>query len=90
MARKHQKLGEILVSWNVIGRKALEDALKYADEHRKRIGEALVELELCKEEDVTKALAAQFGIIKPVDGEFFLAVGHVPTAKDAKLEHLLR
>jgi len=62
MARRHQKLGDILVSWNVIGRKSLDDALKYAGEHNKRIGEALVELELCKEEDVTKALAAQFGM----------------------------
>jgi type IV pilus assembly protein PilB len=60
MARQRKKLGEILVSWNVITQRALDDALKYATEHNKRIGEALVELELCKEEDVTKALAAQF------------------------------
>ncbi len=60
MARKQKKLGEILVSWNVISQKSLEDALVYAAEHHKRIGEALVELELCKEEDVTKALATQF------------------------------
>ncbi|HQE44130.1 MAG TPA: ATPase, T2SS/T4P/T4SS family, partial [Phycisphaerae bacterium] len=62
MARKQKKLGEILVSWNVISQKSLEDALVYATEHHKRIGEALVELELCKEEDVTKALAAQFDL----------------------------
>jgi type IV pilus assembly protein PilB len=60
MARRQKKIGEILVSWNIIGEKALEDALVYAKDHNKRIGEALVELELCKEEDVTKALAAQF------------------------------
>ncbi len=60
MARQRKKIGEILVSWNIIGQKALDDALKYAAEHNKRIGEALVELELCKEEDVTKALATQF------------------------------
>ncbi len=60
MARRQKKLGEILVSWNVIGQKSLDDALTYASQHNKRIGEALVELELCKEEDVTKALATQF------------------------------
>ncbi|GMV96147.1 MAG: Flp pilus assembly complex ATPase component TadA [Phycisphaerae bacterium] len=62
MARRQKKLGEILVSWNIISQKSLEDALVYAAEHRKRIGEALVELELCKEEDVTKALATQFDL----------------------------
>ncbi len=60
MARKHKKLGEILVGWNILTAKALGDALTYATEHNRRIGEALVELELCKEEDVCKALATQF------------------------------
>jgi type IV pilus assembly protein PilB len=59
MARR-KKLGEILVGWNIVGQKSLDDALTYAAEHNKRIGEALVELELCKEEDVSKALASQF------------------------------
>ncbi len=62
MARQRKKIGEILVSWNHISQKALDDALKYAADHNRRIGEALVELELCKEEDVTKALAAQFAM----------------------------
>ncbi len=60
MARRHKQLGEILVGWKILGQKALEDALKYAAEHHKRIGEALVELELCTEEDVAQALAVQF------------------------------
>ncbi len=60
MARKQKRLGEILVGWNIITAKALGDALTYAAEHNRRIGEALVELELCKEDDVCKALAAQF------------------------------
>ena len=62
MARRHKKLGEILVSWKIISAKALEDALTYAVEHDRRIGQALVELELCKEEDVSKALATQFDL----------------------------
>jgi len=60
MARKKQKLGEILVDWKIIGEKSLADALVYAEKNGKRIGEALIELELCTEEDVCKALATQF------------------------------
>jgi len=62
MAKKRKKLGEILVGWEVIKESALAEALKYAQEHGKRIGEALVELERCSEDDVVKALASQFGM----------------------------
>jgi type IV pilus assembly protein PilB len=62
MARRRQKIGEILVGWGVVRQEALSDALKYASENGRRVGEALIELELCKEEDVTKALATQFGL----------------------------
>ena len=62
MARRRKKLGEILVGWNVVTEQQLADAIAYASEHGKRIGEALVELELAKDEDVTKALAAQFDL----------------------------
>ena len=61
MARTRKKLGEILLNWGVVNANALADALQYATEHGKRIGEALVELELCSDEEVTKALATQFG-----------------------------
>jgi len=59
MAKK-KKLGEILVSWGLLSPNALADALQYAQANGRRIGEALVELQLCSEDDVTKALAAQF------------------------------
>ena len=62
MARRRKKLGEILIGWNVVTQDALNDALAYATEHHKRIGEALVELELTSEEDVCKALATQFDL----------------------------
>ncbi|MBI5865584.1 MAG: Flp pilus assembly complex ATPase component TadA [Planctomycetes bacterium] len=62
MARRRKKLGEILLSWNLINPNALADALAYATQQSKRIGEALVELELVSEEDVTKALATQFDL----------------------------
>ena len=61
MARKRQKIGEILVGWGVIAPSALDDALKYGAKNGRRVGEALVELELCSEDDVAKALATQFG-----------------------------
>ncbi len=62
MGKKQKKLGETLVGWGIIEANALADALQYAKEHNKRIGEALVELELCNEDDVAKALASQFGL----------------------------
>ncbi len=62
MARRRKKLGEILVGWNIITPEALKDAITYASEHGQRVGEALVELELASEDDVTKALATQFDL----------------------------
>ena len=62
MARRRKKIGEILVDWKIITSKALDDALAYATKEHKRIGEALVELEFCNDEDITKALAAQFDV----------------------------
>ncbi|QOJ13710.1 MAG: Flp pilus assembly complex ATPase component TadA [Planctomycetia bacterium] len=62
MARRRKRLGEILVNWNVVTPTALGDALAYSQQHGKKIGEALIELELATEEDVTKALATQFDL----------------------------
>ncbi len=38
------------------------EALQYGMDHRKRIGESLVEMEKCSEDDVAKALAEQFSL----------------------------
>ncbi|MCK4340797.1 MAG: Flp pilus assembly complex ATPase component TadA [Phycisphaerae bacterium] len=62
MARRRKKLGEILVGWKVISPDALKEAIAYSSEHGQRVGESLVELELASEEEVTKALAAQFDL----------------------------
>ena len=62
MAKRRKRLGEILVSWNIVTQNNLADAIAYASQHGKRIGEALVELEMCSEDDVTKALATQFDL----------------------------
>jgi hypothetical protein len=60
MARKRQKLGEILQEWGTVTAKQIEQALGIAKGSGKRIGEALVEAGFCKEDDVAKALGAQF------------------------------
>ncbi len=62
MAKKRKKIGEILVGWNIVDEEAVTEALAYGMEHNKRIGEALVELERCSEDDVAKALGVQFGL----------------------------
>ena len=60
MARKRKKLGEILLDWGTLTEPQLQQALGLAAGGRRRLGEALVEAGFAKEEDVAKALAAQF------------------------------
>jgi type IV pilus assembly protein PilB len=62
MGRKRKKIGEILLTWGIIDEAGLKQALEYGMQNHKRVGEALVELELCTEEDVLKALATQLGL----------------------------
>ena len=44
MARTRKKVGEILLNWGLINANALADALQYATEHGKRIGESLARI----------------------------------------------
>src|SRR6185503_17097589 len=60
MARKRKKLGEILQEWKLVNDAQIKQALEIAKGSGKRIGEAMVEAGFCKEQDVAKALAAQF------------------------------
>ena len=63
MARKlRQKLGEILVQAKAVTQTQLDEALAGAKASGKRIGEMLIEMNLCTEEVVAKALATQFGM----------------------------
>lgn len=62
MARIRKKLGEILQEQGIVSKENADKAAEYGLNNRKRIGEALVELELANEEDVCKALAAQHGM----------------------------
>ena len=62
MAKTPKRLGEILVDWGVIIPKEVEKGLKHAQDKRIRLGEALIELNLCTEANIYKALAAQQGM----------------------------
>ena len=62
MARKRQKLGEILQEWKMLSKEDADRAAELGLNNEKRIGEALIELELVSEDDVIKALAQQHGM----------------------------
>jgi type IV pilus assembly protein PilB len=59
MAKQQKKLGEILSEWGIINPKEADKALDYARSKSMRIGESLIDLKLCSEGNVFKALAAQ-------------------------------
>ncbi|HZN69469.1 MAG TPA: ATPase, T2SS/T4P/T4SS family [Tepidisphaeraceae bacterium] len=59
MAKAQKKLGEILVEWGIISQKEVTKALDHAKAKNLRVGEALVDLKLCSESNVYKALAQQ-------------------------------
>src|SRR5256714_4465252 len=62
MAKQQKKLGEILVEWKFLSPKEIDKALEHARSKNLRMGEALIDLKLCNESQVTKALAAQHGM----------------------------
>ncbi len=62
MARLRKKLGEILVAHKALDSTQTDQIEKLASGSGKRFGEAAIEAGLATEQQVTKALAAQFGI----------------------------
>src|SRR5262245_60940157 len=62
MAKQQKRLGEILVEWGIVSAKEVDRALEHAKQKNLRIGEALVDLTLCAEANVYKALAAQHNL----------------------------
>jgi type IV pilus assembly protein PilB len=63
VARKlRQKLGEILVQNKVVPEAKIAEAIQTAKSSAKRVGEVLIEMGACTEEDVARALGAQFGM----------------------------
>jgi len=59
MAKQQKKLGEILIEWGIISTREVAKALEHAKSKGLRIGEALMDLKLCNETNVYKALAQQ-------------------------------
>jgi type IV pilus assembly protein PilB len=59
MAKQQKRLGEILVEWGIISNQEVERAINHGRSKKLRLGEALVDLKLCAENNVYKALAAQ-------------------------------
>jgi type IV pilus assembly protein PilB len=59
MAKTQKKLGEILIEWGIITTREVAKALEHGKSKSMRIGEALVDLKLCSESNVCKALAQQ-------------------------------
>ena len=59
MAKQQKKLGEILIEWGIISTREVAKALEHAKSKGLRIGEALIDLKLCNESNVYKALAQQ-------------------------------
>ena len=62
MAKSQKRLGEILVDWGIINVKEVEKGLAHGKSKRLRVGEALMDLKLCTEANIYKALAAQQGM----------------------------
>src|SRR4030066_2543237 len=59
---RFKKIGELLVSANLITQEQLNKALNKKKESKKKLGEVLVELEFASEEDIAKVLALQLGL----------------------------
>lgn len=60
MARNRRQLGEIFKRWGLVNDQQLQEGMTLADNSRKRLGEALVDLGYIRENDAAKALASQF------------------------------
>lgn len=60
MIGSRKRLGEILQEWGVVAAKDIQQALERTTRSGRRVGESLVNMGACSEEDVAKALALQF------------------------------
>jgi type IV pilus assembly protein PilB len=59
MGKQQKKLGEILIEWGIISTREVAKAMEHSKTNNLRIGESLVDLKLCSESNVYKALAQQ-------------------------------
>ncbi|MBO8160364.1 MAG: Flp pilus assembly complex ATPase component TadA [Thermosipho sp. (in: Bacteria)] len=60
--KRYKRLGDILIEKGVISQADLQYALSIQKETKKPIGEILVDLGLCTWQQITKALAEQYGL----------------------------
>src|SRR5437764_6347575 len=59
MTNTRRPLGQVLLSHGVVSEAQLAQALEYRGQRRCRLGEALLELKLCADVDIARALAEQ-------------------------------
>ncbi|MDK2885628.1 MAG: hypothetical protein PWP54_186 [Thermosipho sp. (in: thermotogales)] len=62
MEKRYKRLGDILIEKGIISQADLQYALSIQKETKKPIGEILVDLGLCTWQQITKALAEQYGL----------------------------
>ena len=62
MPRKRRHLGEILYRSGLVKKEALVKAIKKSKADNKRLGETLIDMDLIKEEDLSRKIAEQFGL----------------------------
>ncbi len=62
MATERKKIGQILKESGLITDEQLEEALSYAKKHNLRLGEALIQLNFVREEDILRAISHQLNI----------------------------
>ena len=62
MARKRRHLGEILYRKGLVNKEGLVKAIKKSKANNKRLGETLIEMEMVSEDEVSQAIAKQFGL----------------------------
>src|SRR5437867_297763 len=58
MAKQQKRLGEILTEWGILNAKDINKGLEHAKAKSMRLGEGLIDLKLCSDNQVCKALAA--------------------------------
>ncbi|MHC4721733.1 MAG: hypothetical protein ACYS6I_03385, partial [Planctomycetota bacterium] len=61
MPRKRRHLGEILYRSGLVKKEALVKAIKKYKADNKRLGETLIDMDLIKEDDLSRKIAEQFG-----------------------------
>ncbi len=62
MLKKRRKLGEILYKRGVVPKEKLLEAIRISHQNHQKLGETLIQMQACNEDEITKALAKQYGL----------------------------